>query len=97
MLTLVNTNRMVPPVGPIGLDYIAASAQKAGIDVEVLDLGLADKPDEVVQEYFSNKNPELVGLTFRNADDCFWPSADWFVPGLKDTIKKQLEHKIKEQ
>lgn len=87
MLTLINTNRMAPLIGPIGLDYVAASAGKAGIDVEAVDLGLTDQPKKVVKDYFSNREPELVGLSFRNADDCFWPSADWFVPGLKDTIK----------
>jgi len=88
MLTLVNTNRMVPAVGPIGLDYVAASAQQAGIDVEVLDLGLADDPAKAMKEYFEKRDPELVGLSFRNSDDCFWPSADWFVPGLKNTVEK---------
>jgi len=87
MLTLINTNRMAPLIGPIGIDYVAASAEKAGIDVEVIDLGLADQPEEVLKDHFSTREPELVGLSFRNADDCFWPSADWFVPGLKDTIK----------
>ncbi len=87
MLTLINTNRMAPLIGPIGIDYVAASAEKAGIDVEVIDLGLADQPEKVLTDYFSTREPELVGLSFRNADDCFWPSADWFVPGLKDTIK----------
>jgi len=87
MLTLINTNRMAPLIGPIGIDYVAASAEKAGIDVEVIDLGLADQPEKVLKDYFSTREPELVGLSFRNADDCFWPSADWFVPGLKDTIK----------
>jgi radical SAM superfamily enzyme YgiQ (UPF0313 family) len=78
---------MAPVIGPIGLDYIAASAQQAGIDIEVLDLALADEPAKAIAEYFSTRNPELVGITFRNADDCFWPSADWFVPGLKDTVE----------
>lgn len=78
---------MAPLIGPIGIDYVAASAEKAGIDVEVIDLGLADQPEKVLKDYFSIREPELVGLSFRNADDCFWPSADWFVPGLKDTIK----------
>ena len=77
---------MAPLIGPIGIDYVAASAEKAGIDVEVVDLGLADQPEKVLKDYFSTREPELVGLSFRNADDCFWPSADWFVPGLKDTI-----------
>jgi len=78
---------MAPLIGPIGLDYVAASADKAGIDVEVVDLGLAEKPEKAIKDHFSAREPELVGLSFRNADDCFWPSADWFVPGLKDTIK----------
>lgn len=87
MLTLINTNRMLPLIGPVGLDYVAGSAKQAGIDVEVLDLALLQNPAESIKEYFSAKQPELVGLSFRNVDDCFWPNADWFVPGLKDTIE----------
>jgi tryptophan 2-C-methyltransferase len=87
MLTLINTNRMKPLIAPIGLDYIASSVQQVGIDIEVLDLGLADDPAEAMKNYFSEKNPELVGVSFRNSDDCFWPSAAWFVPDLKDIIQ----------
>ena len=87
MLTLINTNTMVPAIGPIGLDYIAASAQQAGIEIEALDLGLVDEPVQAIKEYFSDRHPELIGMSFRNADDCFWPSADWFVPGLKNLIE----------
>jgi len=79
---------MAPAVGPIGLDYVAASARRAKIEVEVLDLGLVDEPAEAMVEYFDRRNPELVGLSFRNSDDCFWPSADWFVPELKNTVEK---------
>lgn len=77
---------MSPAIGPIGLDYIAASVQQAGIDVEILDLGLSDEPAKAIKEHFSAREPELVGVSFRNVDDCFWPSADWFVPELKETI-----------
>lgn len=87
MLTLINTNTMDPAIGPIGLDYVAASTQQAGIETEALDLGLVDEPTQAIRAYFSDRNPELIGLSFRNADDCFWPSADWFVPGLKDLIE----------
>ena len=88
MLTLVNTNRMVPPIGPIALDYIGASARKAGIDVEIVDLCLADEPLKILQEHFAAHSPELVGISFRNTDDCFWPGAQWFVPGLSETIQR---------
>ena len=87
MLTLINTNTMTPAIGPIGLDYVAAAVQQAGIETELLDLGLADEPTKATKEYFSTRNPDLIGISFRNADDCFWPSADWFVPGLKETIE----------
>ncbi|UCC22493.1 MAG: radical SAM protein [Planctomycetota bacterium] len=87
MLTLINTNRMVPVIGPIGLDYIAGSVSQSGIDAELIDLAFAEEPSEAIRGYFSNQQPELVGLSFRNADDCFWPSADWFVGGLKETIE----------
>jgi len=87
MLTLINTNKMAPVIGPIGMDYVAAAVQQAGIEVEVLDLALAEEPEEAIKKHFSTREPELVGISFRNADDCFWPSADWFVPSLKDTIQ----------
>jgi radical SAM superfamily enzyme YgiQ (UPF0313 family) len=88
MVVLINTNRMSPPVAPIGLDYIASSLQKAGIDTQLLDLCMAENPDKAMRDYFSANIPELIGITFRNADDCFWPSADWFVPDLKSFIEK---------
>ena len=88
MLTLINTNRMLPLVGPVGLDYIAGSAKQAKIEVGILDLALSQNPDESVKEYFAAKQPELIGISFRNVDDCFWPRADWFVPELKNTIEK---------
>ncbi len=87
MLTLINTNRMLPLIGPVGLDYMAGSVRQAGVDVEVLDLALSQDPAKSIKEYFSVQQPALVGVSFRNVDDCFWPNADWFVPGLKDTIE----------
>ena len=86
MLTLVNTNMMVPPIGPIGLDYIAASVSRAGFEVDVVDLCLSDEPLKTIKDYFTDHSPELVGVSFRNAEDCFWPSCRWFVPDLADTI-----------
>ena len=36
--------------------------------------------------YFRGRQPELVGLTFRNVDDCFWPSARSFLPVLERDV-----------
>ncbi len=86
MLTLVNTNRMQPLIAPIGLDYVAGAARAAGMEAEVLDLALADNPDAALRDHFAARDPLLVGLTFRNVDDCFWPSAEWFVPDLAESV-----------
>jgi radical SAM superfamily enzyme YgiQ (UPF0313 family) len=88
MLTLINTNRMTPAIGPIGLDYIAGAVQSAGIDIEVLDLCFAEDPAKTIKQYFATADCELVGVSFRNADDSFWPSGEWFVPGLKETVRQ---------
>jgi radical SAM superfamily enzyme YgiQ (UPF0313 family) len=87
MLVLINTNRMVPPIAPIGLDYIAASTREGGIGVDVLDLCLEDDPQGALRRYFAVQSPELVGLSFRNIDDSFFPHGEWFVPPLKETIQ----------
>jgi len=78
---------MLPPIGPIGLDYIAGCTTQAGITTDILDLCLSPEPLKTMQQYFSDHTTQLVGVSFRNVDDCFWPSAAWFVPGLKDTIR----------
>jgi radical SAM superfamily enzyme YgiQ (UPF0313 family) len=88
MLMLVNTNRMVPAIGPIGLEYVAEAAALAGIEVSVLDLALCDDLAAALREHLSTCEPTLIGLSFRNVDDCFWPSAQWFVPDLADLVRR---------
>jgi radical SAM superfamily enzyme YgiQ (UPF0313 family) len=87
MLTLINTNTMQPAIAPVGLDYIAGVAKKAGLEVDIVDLCLADDPDATLRDYFADHNPDLTGLSFRNVDDCFWPSCQWFVPRLGCLVK----------
>jgi radical SAM superfamily enzyme YgiQ (UPF0313 family) len=88
VITLINTNRMRPPIAPIGLDYVAGGLRERGIFVELLDLGLADDPAAETARYFAHRQPELVGLSFRNVDDCFWPSAQSFLPVLEQDVAR---------
>jgi radical SAM superfamily enzyme YgiQ (UPF0313 family) len=86
MLTLINANRMLPPIAPVGLDYVAGATRRAGIEVELLDLCMAERPHDALAAYFANNEPELIGLSLRNVDDCFWPSGASFLPQLQETI-----------
>jgi radical SAM superfamily enzyme YgiQ (UPF0313 family) len=86
MLTLINTNRMLPPIAPIGLDYVVGAVRRAGFDVELLDMNLAPDPEASLVDYFAHRSPGLVGLTFRNVDDCFWPSGASFLPVLQRDV-----------
>ena len=87
MLVLVNTNLMKPPIGPVGLDYVAGAVQEAGVEVRMADLCLAEDAKSALRSCFAGNEPELVGLSFRNVDDCFWPSGAWFVPELAKTVE----------
>ena len=87
MLTLINTNRMMPPIAPIGLDYLAGAVREAGHGVELVDLCLANEPDTAMLDYFSSHRPDLVGLSLRNVDDCFLAGSAWFVPDLRETVR----------
>ena len=70
MLTLINSNRIWPPIAPLGLDYVGAALRRAGIEVELLDLNLADSAGDLLQRArFATCQPELIGVSFRNVDD----------------------------
>jgi hypothetical protein len=63
LLTLVNTNRMLPPIAPIGLDYVASAVrQAAGGEVELVDLCLAEDTETELDRYFAARQPALVGF-----------------------------------
>lgn len=96
-ILLINSNRMRPPVAPLALDYIGGHLRQCGYAVELLDLCWAEKPEQAIRAQLSKTNPLLIGITFRNSDDCYLFSRDWFVPQLKtlvDSIKKNSDAPI---
>jgi tryptophan 2-C-methyltransferase len=83
-IALINTNRMQPPVAPIGLDYVAESLNAAGHSVHLLDLCWEDDPKSAIAEFFRDFEFRLIGITLRNTDDCAWTSRQSFLPGFVD-------------
>ena len=86
-ILLVNTNRMTPPIAPIGLDYLAAALRKAGLGVRLLDLAFERKPHQALRRTIKQIDPDVIGLSFRNTDDCYFSSQATFVPELVKLVR----------
>lgn len=87
-VTLVNPNRMKPGVAPIALDYLAESLASAGHDVDVLDLCFSNDWQSDIDAHFRSHRPDLVGMTIRNTDDCYFASQDCFIPFYRNVVDR---------
>ncbi len=87
-VSLINPNRMKPAVAPIALDYIADALDAAGHEVSILDLCFSPDWGADVDSFFAGYQPDLIGLTIRNTDDCYFASRDFFVPYYKEVVER---------
>ena len=87
---LINCNKIKPLVAPIGLDYLASSLKGAGHDVDIIDLSFHSDSGPAFGEYFEKKKVDVVGVTVRNTDDCYFASQEFFIPKIKEVV-----HEIK--
>ena len=86
-VALVNTNRMQPPIAPIGLDYLAEALNAAGHSVELLDLCWEDDARSAILRFLGGADFGLIGVTLRNTDDCGFTSRQSFLPGFADLLE----------
>lgn len=80
-VALVNTNRIRPPIAPIGLEYVAEVLSASGHGVEILDLCWEERPETAIAGFFGRREFGLVGISLRNTDDCSLASRESFLPG----------------
>jgi len=93
-VALVNTNRIRPPIGPIGLDYVAEALNGAGHHVEILDLCWAHDWGSAIGDFFDERSFDLVGMTLRNTDDCAFTSRQSFLAefaAMADTVRRYTD------
>ena len=93
-VALVNTNRIQPPIAPIGLDYVAEALNAAGHHVEILDLCWADDGDSAIAGFFNDGGVDfgLVGVTLRNTDDSVFTSRHSFLADFADVVNTIRQH-----
>jgi len=80
---LINTNTMKPVIAPIGLEYVGEYIQQNGIDVSVFDMCFQSD----LKETINKTDPDIIGITIRNTDDCTYPSKGFFLPEIKRLIR----------
>ena len=91
-VALVNTNRIKPPISPLGLEYVAEALLAAGHEVSILDLCWDEQPEKVIPRFFSAQEYGLVGISIRNTDDCSFAMRESFLPGCARIVETIREH-----
>lgn len=91
-VALVNTNRIKPPISPLGLEYVAETLLAAGHEVTILDLCWDEQPEKVIPRFFSTQEYGLVGISIRNTDDCSFATRESFLPGCARIVETIREH-----
>ena len=91
-VALVNTNRIKPPIAPIGLDYVAEAVDSAGHRVEFLDLCWEDDWESAIATFFAGPNFDLVGVTLRNTDDSSFTTRQSFLGDFARMIAVIRQH-----
>lgn len=91
-VALVNTNRIKPPIAPIGLEYVAEGLNAAGHHVEILDLCWADDWGSAITSFLAKDGFGLVGVTLRNTDDCAFTSRQSFLAEFAEIVKAIRRH-----
>jgi len=90
-ILLVNPNRMLPPVAPIGLDYVAASLSRRGYEPVLCDLTFADDAvgpwEATLTDAIGATAPSAVGVSIRNIDDAYFASQDFVLENTARMIK----------
>ena len=87
-VALVNTNRVRPPIAPLGLEYVAEALAARGHTPVILDLAWTDDVSAAIDAFFQRCEAPLVGITVRNTDDCAFATRHSFLGELADVTRR---------
>jgi radical SAM superfamily enzyme YgiQ (UPF0313 family) len=83
---LINTNRITPPIAPIGIEYLYESLAHCGYNVDILDLCWEQDWQGAMTAFFQRREYAVVGITIRNTDDCVFSTRHSFLPEIFEII-----------
>ncbi|MFA6111798.1 MAG: radical SAM protein, partial [Candidatus Latescibacterota bacterium] len=91
-LVLVNTNQLVPPIAPIGLDYVSEAVRAVGHEVALLDLCWEADWRAAVAAHLACNDAGLVGMTLRNTDDCMLAGQRSYLDEFGEMVRWVRQH-----
>src|SRR5947207_8006434 len=87
LLVSANQERSPDPVAPLGLCYVATAAADAGHAVTVLDLCFSTDIDADIRAAIATSDPEAIGISLRNVDNCAWPDTVSYLPHYRHVVQ----------
>jgi len=98
-ILIISTNRELAPqpTVPIGAAWVAQALHLAGFTVRFLDLCFEKNPLQSIGRALSSFNPEGIGVSIRNLDNCDFLAPTSFLPDVKlitDFLKCRSEAPI---
>lgn len=91
LLIYSNRSRIIEPVPPIGLCYVASATRDAGHDVQLLDMMVSRDPMAELTKALESFDPQVVGISIRNIDTVIPQRLSWDlgeIPGLIAAIRR---------
>ena len=85
-VTFVNTNQVKPAIAPIAFDYLSGPMERAGFELDLLDLCFTDDCDAVIAAHCRTHAPDYWGVTLRNTDDVYFSSGYSFLDKIRDIV-----------
>lgn len=87
LLVYSNRTRILEPVPPIGLSYVATATSNAGHEVKFLDLMISRNPDREMAAALTGFKPDVVGISVRNIDNVVPQRLSWHLGEIEALIK----------
>jgi radical SAM superfamily enzyme YgiQ (UPF0313 family) len=81
---MINTNRSVPHVSPIGLEYVCNSLLRENIRFDWVDLNF-DR-EKLIYSKLQKNSVDVVGISMRNTDSLTLKTNEFFLPGYKKLV-----------
>ncbi len=97
MLVYSNRTRILEPVPPIGLSYVATATRRAGHEVRFVDLMVSRGHVEELHRALAEFKPDVVGISVRNIDNVVPQRISWQlgeVGSLIETVRQESSARV---